>query len=195
MKGLTIPLNDYSGLKLKWVLSQNDLNRAEAENIMFAISKYLSKPIHNPSRWFKIDKLKTIHHDMFCNVWKWAGNFRKSITSIGIKPYLIHPQLSEICADVNAWCNEPIELTFLEQAARIHHRLVSIHPFENGNGRFSRLIADRYLLAYKCSYPNWPHLQNNNHARQNYIQSLKNADEGDYSALMKFMYTYGAHRN
>jgi len=29
-----------------------------------------------------------------------------------------------------------------EIAVRFHHRLVSIHPFPNGNGRHARLMAD-----------------------------------------------------
>ncbi len=186
------PLSDYSELKLNWVHNQNDLNKAEAENIALAQSKYLSGNIGNPSLWFNIGNLKTIHHAMFCNVWKWAGNFRQSITSIGIEPYLIPIRLGEICADINTWCTEPIELTFLEQAARIHHQLVFIHPFKNGNGRFSRLIADRYLMAYKCPHPHWPYLQNDGQSRHNYIQSLKEADKGNYNPLIEFMHTHGA---
>lgn len=88
---------------------------------------------------------------------------------------------------------DPIELTFVERAARIHHQLVFIHPFENGNGRFSRLIADRYLAAYGCTYPSWPHnLQDNGEARFSYIQSLREADRGNYMLLMKLLYFYGA---
>ncbi len=85
-------------------------------------------------------------------IWEWAGIYRKSITSIGVKPSLIPLQLAELCLEVNAWFQYPTELTFLEMAARIHHQLVFIHPFENGNGHFSRLIADRFLFAWKCSY-------------------------------------------
>jgi|SaaInlLV_10m_DNA_2_1039722.scaffolds.fasta_scaffold00107_7 Fic-DOC domain mobile mystery protein B len=190
-EGATL-LSDYSELKLSWVHNQNDLNKAEAENIYFAQSKYLSGNVGNPSIWFNIGNLLTIHSAMFGNVWGWAGRFRQSVTSIGIKPNLISSRLSEFCVEINAWCNEPIELTFLEQAARIHHRLVSIHPFENGNGRFSRLIADRYLMAYKCPHSNWPYLQNNGQLRQDYIQSLKEADKGNYNPLIQLMYAYGA---
>lgn len=32
-----------------------------------------------------------------------------------------------------------------ELAARFHHRLVKIHPFPNGNGRHSRIMADALL--------------------------------------------------
>ena len=189
------PLNDYSGLKLSWVKSLDDLNRAEAENIAKGQKKYLKKSRNNPSVWFNVSDLKKIHHNMFCDVWTWAGKFRKSITSIGIKPYLIPSQLGELCADVKAWSNKNIDLTTLEQAARIHHRLVFIHPFENGNGRFSRLVADRYLIAHECSYPNWPYLQNKSKSRDTYIQSLKEADQGNYEPLIEFMCDHGAQEN
>jgi fido (protein-threonine AMPylation protein) len=86
---------------------------------------------------------------MFGSVWGWAGDYRKSITSIGLSPVMIPSQLAEFCFEVLAWFHNPVELTFVEIAARIHHRLVFIHPFENGNGRFSRLIADRFLLALR----------------------------------------------
>ena len=144
-----------------------------------------------PERWFHISFLKKVHQEMFGDVWDWAGEFRKTVTSVGIEPALIHHQLGELCIEVNAWSKNPVELTFVEKAVRIHHRLVFIHPFENGNGRFSRLIADRYLAAYHCSYPSWPHiLQDNGEARLLYIQSLKAADRGDL--LLKLVYLYGA---
>lgn len=87
----------------------------------------------------------------------------------------------------------PVELTFVEMAARIHHRLVFIHPFENGNGRFSRLIADRFLIAFKCPHPIWPnHLKQEGIVRKDYIKTLKNADRGDYEPLIDFMKKLGA---
>lgn len=187
-------LNDYSGLKIKWVKTLDDLNRVEAENIFQAKKKYLKKVNTNISSWFNVSQLKKIHHDMFCDVWDWAGKFRKSVTSIGIKPYLISNQFGELCADIKAWSNKNsvVDLNFLEQAARVHHRLVFIHPFENGNGRFSRLIADRYLINCGCSHPNWPYLQDEGELRNEYIKSLKEADKGNYKHLIKFMCKLGA---
>src|ERR1700676_3901275 len=38
-----------------------------------------------------------------------------------------------------------------ELAVRFHHRLVSIHPFANGNGRHARLTAD--VLALRQDRP------------------------------------------
>ncbi|NGX59417.1 MAG: hypothetical protein KR126chlam3_00568 [Chlamydiae bacterium] len=187
------PISDCSDLIPTWVETFKDLNRVEAENISLAQRKYFRRPIGDPSQWFQVKELLTIHRAMFGNVWRWAGRFRKSITSIGIQPNLIPNHLAELCNEVVSWFHHPVELTFLEKSAFIHHRLVSIHPFENGNGRFSRLVADRFLLALRCPHPIWPnHLQRDGIARKEYIQALKNADKGDYEPLISFMKEFGA---
>lgn len=187
------PIDDCSGLIPLWVHHLNDLNRVEAENIMNAQRKYLRGTGGNPKKWFQVKELKTIHQAMFGNVWKWAGQYRKSKTSIGINPSLIPTQLAELCLEVCSWFQYPVELTFVEMAARVHHRLVFIHPFENGNGRFSRLIADRFLLSFRCRYPVWPsHLNQEGIVRKDYINTLKNADKGDYAPLVEFMKKLGA---
>lgn len=187
------PIDDCSGLIPNWVHHLDDLNRVEAENIAHAQRQYLRPPVTYPKKWFNIEKLKMIHRTMFGNVWDWAGKYRKSMTSIGIKPALIPARLAEFCSEVISWSEHPVELTFVERAARIHHQLVFIHPFENGNGRFSRLIADRFLLAWRCPHPIWPiRLNQESQARKEYIQALKNADAGDYESLVNFMRNLGA---
>lgn len=186
------PLADYSGLLLSEIRNQKDLDRFETENIADAKKEYLEKKVGDPALWFDIGTLKSIHKSMFGKVWAWAGDFRRTGTSIGIEPNKISLQLSEFCSEVRAWSREAVRLTFVERAARIHHRLVFIHPFENGNGRFSRLVADRYLVAYKCPYPHWPSLLENGNIRSTYIQSLKKADNGDYELLIKLMNEWGA---
>jgi Fic-DOC domain mobile mystery protein B len=187
------PISDCSGLIPTWVHDLNDLNRVEAENIINAQWKYLRGPIDDPKNWFQVKELKTIHRAMFGDVWEWAGAYRKSITSIGIKPNLIPVQLAELCLEVLSWFQYPVELTFVEMASRVHHRLVYIHPFENGNGRFSRLIADRLLLAFRCPHPIWPnHMNQEGLLRKDYIHTLKSADKGDYAPLVDLMKQLGA---
>ncbi|MCI0381768.1 MAG: mobile mystery protein B [Chlamydiae bacterium] len=186
------PLSDCSGLIPTWVHTINDLNRVEAENIIHAQRKFLRGVIDHPKNWFRIAELKAIHLAMFGNVWEWAGSFRKSVLNIGVEPTLIPSKLAEFCFEVLSWLQYPVELTFIEMAARIHQRLTFIHPFENGNGRFSRLIADRYLLAWKCPYPIWPNLDQKNDIRSEYIHTLKSADKGDYEPLIGFMEKLGA---
>ncbi len=189
------PLHDYSGLIPRWVHTLQDLNSVEAENISHAQKKYLNRRGKKTSDWFMVPELKKIHVTMFNKVWTWAGHFRKNVTSIGIAPHLIPMRLGELCHRVLSWENDNSTLTTLEQAAIIHHQLVFIHPFENGNGRFSRLVSDRYLLTHGWQYPSWPsQLQDNGQTRIDYIHSLKTADKGYYSLLIKLMKGLGVHR-
>jgi len=187
------PINDISGLKPKWVKTREDLNQVEVENISYAMSKYVLKPVGLPENWFTVSILQKIHRDMLGEVWDWAGNFRTVGTiPVGVPPVRIRRDLESLCSDVSFWSLEGAELTLLEQTARIHHRLVSIHPFSDGNGRFSRLVADRYLKAWKCPIPRWPaDLGNNGQHRKLYIESLQEADKGDLEPLIRYMEDHG----
>ena len=61
------------------------------------------------------------------------------------------------------------------------------------NGRFSRLIADRYLKACKIPYTRWPiDLDSDCQGRKAYIQALKEADKGAIEPLVDFMIQNGA---
>ncbi len=132
--------------------------------------------------------LQKIHYDMFHDVWDWAGKLRTTQTCPGIKPYQIYGALVHLCDDVLYWCKGGCDLTTVEQAAKIHHQLVYIHPYPNGNGRFSRLVSDRYLKACKCPFPNWPiDLNKDGESRKQYIAPLKSADIGDYEPLIHYM--------
>jgi Fic-DOC domain mobile mystery protein B len=187
------PLHDASELLISWVLTMGDLNRVEAENILQAQERYLRVTPSTGWQWFQYGEFQKIHRAMFGKVWAWAGRQRKESTSIGVKTWLIGTRIAELCEEVISWANSPIELSFVEKSARIHHRLVFIHPFENGNGRFSRLVADRCLLVWGCPYPKWPsNLSCNGSIRKRYISSLQEADRGNYEALVLLMKELGA---
>jgi Fic-DOC domain mobile mystery protein B len=192
-KGFTSP-KDKSGLKRRWIeLSHEQINAIEAQAIFKAQKKHLLARVSSPQRWFQPSYLLNIHYDMLSSVWEWAGKLRKSAKNIGIKAYEISTQLHLLCEDVLFWNNNPVELTFLEQSCHIHHRLALIHPFEDGNGRFSRLVADRYLKAHQCPYPIWPdYLHDDCKARSEYISALRKADQHDIEPLVNFVQKYGA---
>lgn len=70
----------------------------------------------------------------------------------------------------------------IELAALLHHRLVHIHPFFDGNGRTARLVMN--ILLMSRSYPLAVTLKND---RQKYYRVLKQADQNQYSPLVKFV--------
>jgi fido (protein-threonine AMPylation protein) len=79
-----------------------------------------------------------------------------------------------------------------ELAIRFHHQLVWIHPFPNGNGRHARMMADSLLKSLGCDRFSWGgdcSLSTMNTLRKEYIDSLRKADNADYSELIKFART------
>ena len=74
------------------------------------------------------------------------------------------------------------------QSGRIHHRLVKIHPFVNGNGRHARLVADIFLFDRNQKLPTWPDkaLIEEGNIRKQYISALEAADKGDYRLIENF---------
>jgi fido (protein-threonine AMPylation protein) len=76
-----------------------------------------------------------------------------------------------------------------ELAIRFKHRLVSIHCFPNGNGRHSRMMADLIVLhVFGLNKFSWGKhsLVESSEQRKLYLYALKQADNGNFSELMKF---------
>lgn len=94
----------------------------------------------------------------------------------------------ELCRDSALWVKQKT-FAWDEIGVRFHHRLVSIHPFPNGNGRFARLMTD--VLLFNADQPlfSWgaTTLTAPGQAREQYISALKAADERDLRPLITFV--------
>jgi Fic-DOC domain mobile mystery protein B len=182
------PLDDISGLKLPKdkVYSLKEIYVAEANNIALATIKYLAAPPSKKLAPFSYEWLSKLHEEMFGNVWDWAGKFRHVELSIGIKAYQVPTVLKELTDDIAYW-DKNKTFDIYKTAARIHHRAVQIHPFQNGNGRWSRMLANIYLRQNGSMPVKWQEdlLSKENPKRNEYIKALKNADNGDYSSLIE----------
>src|SRR5205085_2559464 len=132
------PIDDLSGLRMG-ITTQAELNAHEAENIRRAVLKYLAGRPSRRSARFDTAWAMRLHREMFGRVWKWAGAVRTRETNLGSPPDRIAVDLRTLLDDLRAW--EGSGMPLLEQAVRLHHRAVHIHPFPNGNGRWARLLA------------------------------------------------------
>jgi len=83
-----------------------------------------------------------------------------------------------------------------EQAVRLHHTAVHIHPFPNGNGRWSRMLANIYLMLKGADPIEWPEatIGTASPIRADYLQAIKAADQGDYSGLLALHERYVSDR-
>ena len=124
---------------------------------------------------------------MLGDVWRRAGKFRQSERNLGIPFYDIPVALRQLLDDTKTWIEyksyPPDEI-----AVRFHHRLVQIHPFPNGNGRHSRLMADLLIMSLGGERFTWgsANLQTAGDLRGRYIAALKAADNHDIGPLLAF---------
>ncbi len=178
--------DEMEGLLLTHITNRAELDRWEMDNINQAY-QWADQLKHR--NVLNADFICLLHKKMFGNVWKWAGQFRKSDKNIGIPRVEVAVELKLLCDDANAWV-EYDTYPPDEFAARFHHRLVYIHPFANGNGRHARLMADLILEKLFNSIPfTWgdASLTKQGEIRTAYIRALKAADNHDYSLLLKFV--------
>ena len=73
-----------------------------------------------------------------------------------------------------------------EQATRLHHVAVKIHPFVNGNGRWGRMLTNIWLALHGGPYVAWPEelIGAVSPIRGEYIAALQAADAGDIDPFL-----------
>lgn len=171
-------------LKAKWITTRAELNEIETKGIIEA-EIWLLK---NQKDILNENFIKLLHKKMFGDIWLWAGKYRTTERNIGVAPYEIQPKLRILLDDVRFWIKYH---TYPEKeiAIRFHHRLVQIHPFPNGNGRISRLMADLIMRMLGKKELNWENknLTEISELRKKYIIALQAADRGNYELLLKFI--------
>lgn len=183
------PIDDLSGLRLRGVRTQGELNVAEASNIRRAMMRYLAARPSRRRAPFDAAWMVRLHREMFGRVWSWAGAVRRRELNIGSPPHRIEVELHELAADLAAWqAASPRQsaMPLHEQAARLHHRAVRIHPFMNGNGRWARLLANIWLARAGAPLVEWPEstVGTESPIRADYLRAVRAADAGDLAPLV-----------
>jgi Fic-DOC domain mobile mystery protein B len=172
-----------------FVVTRADLNLVEYENIANALPWARTQATRGgPGRILDYSFVFELHKRMFNDVWKWAGTQRRRVTNIGVDPSQISSQTKQTLGDAE-WWHEHGTFTVDERAARIHRRLVAVHPFPNGNGRCTRLVADLYLVSIGHPAFTWGaggHLDEECDTRRLYLDALSIADRDDYEPLVRF---------
>lgn len=171
------------GLRIPMVSSLAQINSLEQANINEALRWLLTK--RSISNLLTESFIRRLHKRMFGQVWKWAGDYRKTDTNIGLKWYLIPVELNALLSDVNYWIINKTYPPF-EIAIRFKFRLVSIHCFPNGNGRHARLMAD-LLMQYQFYLPRFSWGQRlKKDVRDEYLKAIVLASKGNIKPLIEF---------
>ena len=96
-------------------------------------------------------------------------------------PELIEAAFSEFANHANHTpTRHPIEL-----ATRLHHQLVYVHPFADGNGRTARLMQNLVLLRHGYLIAN---IKGADSDRHRYYEALQKADDGNPADFQQLIY-------
>jgi len=167
--------------------SKEDLNEWERQNILEAYGWALDKRNLNRTDPLTEAYVRQLHLRMFDQTWKWAGVYRTTEKNIGIPHYQIRESIVALLGDARYWLeNRTFEPD--ETGVRFHHRLVSIHPFANGNGRHARLMADVLMQRQGRPLFTWgsAEIAKAGDFRRSYIDALRAADKNDIQPLIAF---------
>ena len=180
--------DELRGLKVPGITTHDELNEVEAVNIEQGLLWLDRRP-----KTFNLltdYSAKEVHLRLFGDVWRWAGEYRLTEKNIGVSVWLVSTEMRYCLDDAKIWIDREV-YPLPELLARIHHRLVQIHPFPNGNGRWSRIMTDELLRGIDADqFINWSKdgsLQTENLHRQRYIDALRAADQHDFDPLIEFI--------
>lgn len=185
-KGQT-PLDpdEAAGLIPTHIATQEALDEWEQTNIQDAV-EWLGR--RRKREVLTIAFCSALHKRMFGRTWRWAGQFRRSDKNIGCEWIEVPTRLQQLMDNTEYQIAHKV-YALDEATARFHHQLVLIHPFSNGNGRLSRLMADCLRRHEGADAFTWGSRNNSiapGDVRQRYIDALRAADQGDITALMTF---------
>jgi fido (protein-threonine AMPylation protein) len=164
---------------------------AELQNILKPMTKYLATRPSRRTAPFTLSWVIRLHREMFGDVHRLAGVLRRTEKNLGVRPCDIEPQLQALLGDLACWTETGMDL--LEQAALLHYRAVWIHPFNDGNGRWARLLANVWFKVNGHAPTNWPAETRDfrtSVVRKEYIAAIQAADDGDMGPLLEMHRRY-----
>lgn len=127
-----------------------------------------------------------IHKVVFGHLYDWAGKWRTKQVNVGA---FLPPEYHQIPNLMYQFTDELNHLMkrsddreeLVKTLAYCHHRIVYIHPFNNGNGRTARLVTN--LVALKFGYDEINIYHRTGKKRDLYIKAIRAADTRDFSQI------------
>ncbi|MFM2394527.1 MAG: hypothetical protein RLZZ546_2509 [Bacteroidota bacterium] len=206
MEGNTLTYQDTKALLLKDIVPQGEiytmreLREMEAHDASFALIKAWAA---DPERDMNATFLKELNKLILVkDYWKDAqtadgqpsrkqikvGEYKSTPNSVQLSNgeifhYADPIEVPALIQDLFDWYNaEKSSLHPVTLAAVFHHKFVLIHPFDDGNGRISRLMVNYILMRNGL-----PPIVIKSSEKQKYLNDLRLADIGNMEAFIDYI--------
>jgi fido (protein-threonine AMPylation protein) len=91
--------------------------------------------------------LRDLHTRLYGDIWAWAGRLRQHELNIGVAPEQVAIELRTSLDNIRYRWDQTDDWTPRELGVVAHAETVRVHPFTDGNGRTTRLLADLVFAA------------------------------------------------
>ena len=143
----------------EWTLENCSLYRSQPEMFVRSINQMLLRDIHEKGGQYRDGQVKISGYD-------WSPP----------PPSSVAPLMSDLGRELQGGSKDR---SMLEFAATIHTKLVTIHPFFDGNGRCARLLLDAILVDHA-----WPPIIVRVEDRPRYMEALAASNKGNIGPLI-----------
>ena len=155
------------------VTLRSELNELEQQNIVEANAWAFERKRNVLDEVF----LLGLHRRTFNNVWRWAGEYRKTERTRRL-PHLIQPELLQAINDAR-YCVDHKSYEPDELAVRFHHKAALVPSISKWKwGRWSRLAADLLVTGLGGTRFSWggaSSFEREGEARRAYIDASREA--------------------
>jgi len=91
--------------------------------------------------------VRELHGKLYSAIWTWGGRFRTRELNLGVAPEQIATELRSSLDTIRWRWEHTADWSARELGIAVHAETVRIHPFIDGNGRTTRLLADLVFTA------------------------------------------------
>ncbi|MFV2058466.1 MAG: Fic/DOC family protein [Thiohalomonadales bacterium] len=166
-----------------------DINEAE----LVLLEKIYEDVLINrlPQGAIKLEDIKTWHRRWLGNIYEWAGDERSVNMSKGDFHFAAAAQIPQLLNKfeseyLNRYtpCIDVSDDELIAAIAVVHIEFILIHPFREGNGRLSRLLADAMAVqsGYQpLDYSSWDENKNE------YFTAIQQGIDMNYEPMKKWV--------
>jgi cell filamentation protein len=168
------------------IKSKREMDQIEAQEQLRTLEELVR--IYDQTHRFTAADVRRIHKIWLGSIYAWAGNYRQVNLSKGDFPFAAANQIPRLMIEFEKGPLReytPCRFTEMSEIARaiavVHTELLLIHPFREGNGRVTRLLA--VLMALQAGLPPLDFGNIKGRKRQEYFRAVQAGLDRDYKPM------------
>ena len=168
------------------IKSKREMDQVEAQEQLRTLEELVR--IYDQTHRITAADVRRIHKIWLGSIYAWAGNYRQVNLSKGDFPFAAANQIPRLIIEFKKGPLReytPCRFTEMSEIARaiavVHTELLLIHPFREGNGRVTRLLA--VLMALQAGLPPLDFGNIKGRKRQEYFRAVQAGLDRDYKPM------------